>query len=84
MTAQRTRSGSRKEPGALSLLAEILDNRPNLPEARCRTNRELFDDIVDGKASRDDKNYARGLCRRCVHSAECPDSLARPEIAKAG
>lgn len=80
----RRRSGSRKDPGTLSLLAEILDGRPNLPEARCRTNAELFDDIVDGKASRDDKNYARGLCRRCVHSAECPDSLSRPEIAKAG
>ena len=45
---------------------------------------ELFDDIADGKASRDDKNYARGLCRRCVHASECPDALVRIEIAKAG
>lgn len=80
----RRRAGSRKDPGELTLLAEILDGRPNLPEARCRTNWELFDQIVDGNASRDDKNYARGLCRRCVHSAECPDALVRTEIAKAG
>ena len=46
--APRTRSGSRKEPGTVSLLAEILDGRPNLPDARCRTNSELFDDIADG------------------------------------
>ncbi len=68
----------------MSLLAEILDGRPNLPDARCRTNSALFDDIADGKASRDDKNYARGLCRRCVHASECPDALVRIEIAKAG
>lgn len=80
----RRRAGSRKDPGTLSLLAEILDGRPNLPEARCRTNSELFDNIADGTATRDDRNYARGLCQRCVHSSECPDSLARSEIAKAG
>lgn len=80
----RRRAGSRKDPGTLSLLAEILDGRPNLPEARCRTNVELFDMIFDGRASRDDKNYARGLCRRCVHSSECPDALVRTDTAKAG
>lgn len=74
----RRRSGSRKEPGTLSLLAEILENRPNLPEARCRTNWELFDGIAEGRATDDDKNYARGLCGRCPHLTECPDALTAP------
>lgn len=76
--AKRTRSGSRKEPGTLSLLAEILENRPNLPEAKCRTNWELFDDIADGRATDEDKNYAHGLCGRCPHLTECPDALTAP------
>lgn len=74
----RRRSGSRKEPGTLSLLAEILENRPNLPEVKCRTNWELFDDIADGRATDEDKNYARGLCGRCPHLTECPDALTAP------
>ncbi|MDI9959063.1 MULTISPECIES: hypothetical protein [unclassified Rhodococcus (in: high G+C Gram-positive bacteria)] len=73
--AQRTRSGSRREPGTVSLLAEILTGRPNLPEARCRTHAELFDALVDGRATDEDKNYARGLCGRCPHLTECPDAL---------
>lgn len=76
--APRTRSGSRREPGTLSLLAEILDNRPNLPEAKCRTLWDLFDDIADNKATNDDKDYARGLCSRCPHLTECPDALTTP------
>lgn len=74
----RRRSGSRKEPGTLSLLAEILENRPNLPEAKCRKHWELFDSIADHKATDDDKNYARGLCGRCPHLTECPDALTAP------
>ncbi|MFA3896163.1 hypothetical protein [Rhodococcus qingshengii] len=74
----RRRSGSRKDPGELPLLAEILDGRPNLPEAKCRTHWGLFDDIADGKATGDDKNYARGLCSRCPHLTECPDALTTP------
>ncbi len=76
--AQRTRSGSRREPGTVSLLAEILTGRPNLPEARCRTHAELFDALVDGRATDEDKNYARGLCGRCPHLTECPDALTAP------
>lgn len=75
MTAPRTRSGSRKVPGAESLLAAILANRPDLPEAKCRTHWDLFDNIADAKATDDDKNYARGLCARCLHLTECPDAL---------
>ncbi|QIP43662.1 hypothetical protein G9444_6419 [Rhodococcus erythropolis] len=74
----RRRSGSRKEPGTLSLLAEILENRPNLPEAKCRTHWDLFDDIAAGKATNDDKHFARGLCSRCPHLTECPDALTTP------
>lgn len=76
-SAQRTRSGSRREPGTESLLAEILTGRSDLPEARCRTYAELFDALVDGKASRDIRGYVNGLCRTCPHSVECPDSRAK-------
>lgn len=75
MTAPRTRSGSRKDPGAESLLAAIFANRPDLPEAKCRTHWDLFDSIADGKATDEDKRYARGLCDRCPHLNECPDAL---------
>lgn len=78
MTAPRTRSGSRKDPGAESLLAAIFANRPDLPEAKCRTHWDPFDSIADGKATDDDKRYARELCSRCPHLTECPDAITAP------
>lgn len=62
----------------MPLLAEILDGRPNLPNARCRTHATLFDALADGKASGDIRDYANGLCRTCPHSVECPDTRAKP------
>lgn len=79
MTAPRTRSGSRRDPGAESLLAAIFANRPDLPKAQCRTQWDLFDGIADGNATHDDIRHARRLCQQCPHLNECPDALTTPQ-----
>lgn len=73
------RRGSRREPGPIPLLAVILTDRPNLPDAACIGMHSLFDAVLHpevGQTSIAAQVAAERVCRHCPHTIDCPDSLA--------
>ncbi|WP_182359710.1 hypothetical protein [Tomitella gaofuii] len=72
----RTRNPRRRPGGELDLLEQILDGRPNLPDALCIGKHDLYDRARAGDA--DALRVAGWLCRRCPHRAECPDQTTTP------
>ncbi|MFG1785681.1 hypothetical protein ACGFIU_24880 [Rhodococcus oryzae] len=75
MTARK--SGSRREPGVVPLLAAILEHRPNLPDAACIGQHRLFDLLNDTENTIRIRAQidAERLCRGCPHTTRCPESL---------
>ena len=66
--------------GPVALLAAILTDLPNRPDAACRSLAPMFDaDQLDDEDDTD-RQYrliaAERVCRRCPHTTACPDSLA--------
>ncbi|MAU83881.1 MAG: transcriptional regulator [Gordonia sp.] len=62
------RGQKRREPGIVSLLAEVLQAVPALPDAACVGSADLFDPRANGEAV-EDATYrhqrAAALCARC-------------------
>lgn len=75
-----SRRPPRFEPGPVSLLVEILTNRPNLTDAACRGAWRLVDEALHPQPNGDPSNaraHLATLCRGCPARAACPDSLVQ-------
>ncbi|WFR72935.1 hypothetical protein P9209_03425 [Prescottella defluvii] len=62
----------------MALLEAILFGRPNLPNAACRGQLQLFDTALHPEDRTDNTRAqlaAERLCRHCPHTTGCPDSL---------
>ncbi|WP_024795888.1 hypothetical protein [Tomitella biformata] len=74
----KKRMPPRYQPGDLSLLAEILTDRPNLTDAACRGAWRLVDEALHPQPNAD-PSAARArltaLCRTCPARAACSESL---------
>lgn len=70
------------EPDVVSLLAHILENRPNLPAALCVGRHELFDRVLHPEPGttpfeqQEARLGAEALCGACTHRRHCPTNLA--------
>lgn len=77
------RRGSRREPGTVPLLEQILTDLPALSGAACIGRHELFDLAVHPEDQRTASAQARiaasRICSTCPHTSTCGDSLAAPE-----
>ncbi|NKR31344.1 hypothetical protein GS504_20725 [Rhodococcus hoagii] len=66
-------------PDWITLLEQILTDRPNLSGALCIGQHELFDAArfpEAGKPTLRARSTAEKLCRSCLHALSCPDTLA--------
>ena len=65
--------------GAMALVAEIIRERPNLPEGLCTGNPVGRIDLVDAAMERrlhdgqDARQKLRAMCRQCPVREQCPD-----------
>jgi hypothetical protein len=67
-----------REPGTVSLLIAILEDRPSLPGAACIGNSQAFDRALHpepGDRQAITHSAAAGICARCPHRTQCPDTL---------
>lgn len=64
---QRRGTGSRREPGVIPLIAEVLAGVPRLPGARCKGRAELWDEVDDPEVV----EYATAQCEMCPALAAC-------------